>query len=395
MLIDWFTVGAQFLNFLILVWLLKRFLYKPVLDAIDAREQRIAGELAKAASKLTEAQREHDEFDRKNTAFDEERGALAAKAASRCAEEREALMQQAHQDADELRANSAVALAAERTLLGRQVTRLAQREVFAVARKALAELASANLEERMGEVFTRRLRVMDARAKALLAAALHDSREPALLRSSFELPAAERATIQNALNEAFAAEVRVRFVTAPEAVCGIELTANGQKLAWSIAEYLKTLEEKLDVLLRAENAPAPDKPVTAASARAAPAQTAPARVAPAPAAPARVASALPSPAAVASASPSPAAVASASPSPAAVASASPSPAAVASASPSPAAVASAPPSPAAVASAPPSPAAVASAPTSPAAVASAPTSPPPVAPVPTAPAAVTPVALAS
>jgi F-type H+-transporting ATPase subunit b len=37
MLIDWFTVGAQVLNFLILVWLLKRFLYGPILDAIDAR----------------------------------------------------------------------------------------------------------------------------------------------------------------------------------------------------------------------------------------------------------------------------------------------------------------------------------------------------------------------
>ena len=42
MLIDWFTVGAQVLNFLILVWLLKRFLYRPILHAIDAREQRIA-----------------------------------------------------------------------------------------------------------------------------------------------------------------------------------------------------------------------------------------------------------------------------------------------------------------------------------------------------------------
>jgi hypothetical protein len=48
MLIDWFTVGAQIVNFLILVWLLKRFLYKPILDAIDAREKRIAAELADA-----------------------------------------------------------------------------------------------------------------------------------------------------------------------------------------------------------------------------------------------------------------------------------------------------------------------------------------------------------
>ena len=38
MLIDWFTVGAQALNFLILVWLMKRFLYQPILHAIDERE---------------------------------------------------------------------------------------------------------------------------------------------------------------------------------------------------------------------------------------------------------------------------------------------------------------------------------------------------------------------
>jgi hypothetical protein len=44
MLIDWFTVGAQIVNFLILVWLLKHFLYKPILNAIDAREKRIAGD---------------------------------------------------------------------------------------------------------------------------------------------------------------------------------------------------------------------------------------------------------------------------------------------------------------------------------------------------------------
>ena len=48
MLIDWFTVGAQAVNFLILVWLLKRFLYKPVLAAIDAREKKIAATIEDA-----------------------------------------------------------------------------------------------------------------------------------------------------------------------------------------------------------------------------------------------------------------------------------------------------------------------------------------------------------
>ena len=55
MLIDWFTVGAQALNFIVLVWLMKRFLYRPVLDAIAAREQRIAQQLAEAATQMAEA----------------------------------------------------------------------------------------------------------------------------------------------------------------------------------------------------------------------------------------------------------------------------------------------------------------------------------------------------
>jgi F-type H+-transporting ATPase subunit b len=61
MLIDWFTVGAQVLNFLILVWLLKRFLYKPILDAIDARESESPRNSRTPTRKKTEAEKERDE----------------------------------------------------------------------------------------------------------------------------------------------------------------------------------------------------------------------------------------------------------------------------------------------------------------------------------------------
>ncbi len=71
-----------------------------------------------------------------------------------------------------------------------------------------------------------------------------------MVRSAFDLPAEQRATIQNALNETFSANIRVRFETAPDLVSGIELTANGQKVAWSIADYLASLEKGVDELLK-------------------------------------------------------------------------------------------------------------------------------------------------
>lgn len=79
MLIDWFTVIAQVLNFLILVWLLKRFLYKPILNAIDEREKRVAAELADADAKEAEAQKEKEEFKQKNEEFDQQRAALLSR----------------------------------------------------------------------------------------------------------------------------------------------------------------------------------------------------------------------------------------------------------------------------------------------------------------------------
>ncbi len=255
MLIDWFTVGAQIVNFLILVWLLKQFLYKPILDAIDAREKKIAAELADADTKRTEAEKERADFENKNKTFDQQRSALVAKATDEAKAERERLVDQAKKDADGLRASQMDALRSDQSRLGSEITLLAEKEVFAIARKTLTDLATVSLEERVGEAFTRRLRELDPKSKELLGAALKNSPEPALVRSAFDLPANQRAAIQNALNETFSAVVRIKFEESQDAICGIELSANGQKVAWSISSYLAGLSKKVGDLV-GEKSPA-------------------------------------------------------------------------------------------------------------------------------------------
>jgi F-type H+-transporting ATPase subunit b len=259
MLIDWFTVGAQVVNFLILVWLLKHFLYKPILDAIDAREKRIAAELADADTKKAEAEKERTDFEDKNKVFVEQRSALLGKAADEAKAERERLIDQAKKDAEGLRATQADALRADQIRMASEITLLAENEVFAIARKALTDLATVSLEERVGEVFTRRLRELDPKAKELLGAALKDSSQPALVRSAFVLPTDQRAAIQNALNESFSAVVRIKFEDSQEVICGIELTVNGQKVAWSISSYLAELSKKVSDLVDVRS-PATIKP---------------------------------------------------------------------------------------------------------------------------------------
>ena len=252
MLIDWFTVGAQALNFIILVWLLKRFLYRPILRAVDERERKIAAALADADSKKAEATLERDEFQRKNAEFEKHRAVLLAQATEEAKAAGQRLREEALKAVDTETAKRREGLQTEATNLSRRLSERMQQEVFGVARKALTDLAAASLEDRMSEVFCTRLRLLDGKTKEDLGSALNAASAPAVVRSAFELASAQRAALQQALNETFRSDVRLRFQTAPDLVAGIELTTDGHKLAWTIADYLTSLEASVGQLLKAQ-----------------------------------------------------------------------------------------------------------------------------------------------
>jgi F-type H+-transporting ATPase subunit b len=270
MLVDWFTVAAQVINFLILVWLLKRYLYKPILDAIDAREKRIAQELASADAKKAKAKKERDAFKRKNEDFDEQRASLLAKVADEAKAEHKRLIQEARQAADDLSTKRREALLKQAQTLNKAVTARAAQEVFAIARKTLNDLAAVSLEDRMTDVFVHRLRELGTTEKATLAKSITAANNQALVRSAFDQSQQQRTAIQTALNDVFESDVDVTFETAPELISGVALIAGGQKLAWSIDDYLGSLEAGVSTLVEGHTRPrAKSSPPTVAAETAA------------------------------------------------------------------------------------------------------------------------------
>jgi F-type H+-transporting ATPase subunit b len=266
MLINWFTVLAQAVNFLILVWLLKRFLFKPILRAIDEREKGIASQLAQAEAKVAEAQEERDDFQHKNEAFDQQRSALLTKATDEAKVERQRLLDEARKDADALRAKRQAVLQSEQRNLSQDIIRLTQKQVFAITRKTLADLANTSLEERMGDVLVGRVRALTGAAKEQLATAFKTSNHTVSVHSAFDLPPAQKSAIESAVKDTFAPDAHVQFETAPKLVSGIELSTNGQKLAWSISDYLAAMAKSAGELLH-EDAKAEAKPEPKAEAK--------------------------------------------------------------------------------------------------------------------------------
>jgi F-type H+-transporting ATPase subunit b len=250
MLIDWFTVIAQAINFLILVWLLKRFLYRPVLDAIDTREKRIAAKIADADAKDAEAQKQRHDYQQKNQAFDQERSAHMNQVLEAAKAERAHLLDAARQESEDLRVRLAQGLRNEQQSLNEEISRRAREEVFAIARKALSDLAGTSLEQRMTEVFLDRLRDLNVAQITELKSAFKLSTDTLLVRSAFTLSAQQRADIETVVVETLGRQKAIAFIVVPNLVSGIEISSDGRKIAWSIADYVGSLARSVDDLLK-------------------------------------------------------------------------------------------------------------------------------------------------
>jgi F-type H+-transporting ATPase subunit b len=248
MLINWFTVVAQIINFLILVWLLKRFLYKPIMKAIEERERKIAAQLRDAEAKKAEAATERDEFEKKNREFDQQRNIEWQKAVEQVSTERQRLAEEALKESNALRSKLQDTLQEEQDKLSRTIARKTQEEVFAIARKTLEELANESLEDSMITVFIHRLKALKEEQKQRLVAALLPSNTTINVTSAFDLTAIQKQEIEKAVKALLGNIIAPNFRTAPELISGIELNANGYKLAWSISEYLDSIKRIISEL---------------------------------------------------------------------------------------------------------------------------------------------------
>jgi F-type H+-transporting ATPase subunit b len=257
MLIDWFTVAAQAVNFLILMWLLKRFLYKPVVAAIDEREKRITTQLQDAEKKKAEALKEQTDFLHKNEEFERYRSGLLLEATNAAKTVRERLLATARRDSEELRFKLQKSVYDELDDLNREIGTLALQEVFSIARKTLADLADVSLEERMTAIFIHRLHDMNDKQIEELKACSYASSSSAVVRSAFELASPQKTAIEDIVKPLFGEGTEIKFETRPDLIGGIELAANGQKIAWSIADYLTSLTSSVGRLLEPKVDPAP------------------------------------------------------------------------------------------------------------------------------------------
>ncbi|MEQ9407392.1 MAG: hypothetical protein RIK87_06675 [Fuerstiella sp.] len=241
--IDWFTFAAQILNFLVLIWLLKRFLYGPIINAINEREAGIADRLNQATAARQAAAEREQHFLQKTEELANAREQLLADAHREVQTWKAEHLQNARAEVDQARRGWQNTLAREKQTLLRELQLDAAHHATDMARHVLTELADEPLQNRLVTRFLKLLADMDAATQRALRAA-HP--EPGLfLESSHVLSAAERERIEREVRRLVEADVSVEFRENDQLICGIELQAPGCKLAWSVRELMAELESDL------------------------------------------------------------------------------------------------------------------------------------------------------
>lgn len=251
MQVDWITVAAQIINFLVLVWLLKRFLYGPIIKAMDEREARIAERMRAAEKEREAAASETTRYREMQQEMEERRDQLMRAAQAEADGLRKSLQFDARKQVTNQHEEWLTDLAAEQTDFLDDVRERTAEAFSQMARRALGDLAGAELDEQIVRRFERTLRELsDDELDKIKSFARRDDAQ-VVVRTGFDLSAKRRNELSMTIKELLSADVGIVFEHSPTLICGVELRAGGQLVRWSLDSFLDGMEGDLREALEA------------------------------------------------------------------------------------------------------------------------------------------------
>ncbi|HOK07451.1 MAG TPA: hypothetical protein PK836_09260 [Syntrophales bacterium] len=252
--IDWFVFFAQIVNLLILMFLLKKFLFGRIVAAIDAREAKIAARFAEADRAREEADRAAAVCDAKLKDLEARYEEMIDKARRDAEEYRERLLEKAREEVEFLKKRWIDAFRSERETFLMELRLLAGQQIYAVTRKVLKDLADVDLEERIAQILTERLMALDEEERRRFLSEEADEEEGRLVvvSTAHEIPEDVRRKVAEAIRRCLPEEVEVEYRQSEDVLGGWELRSDGHKIAWSMKDYIDAIEERFNAALHQE-----------------------------------------------------------------------------------------------------------------------------------------------
>ena len=240
--IDWFVFFSQIVNLMLLLFLLKKFLYGRIIRAMDAREAKIGAQFAEAEEARRESRASAEAHAQKLRELEERSASMMENARQEAEKFREQLQEKAREETEFLKVRWTEAIKSERENFLQELRHLAGRQIYSVTRRVLKDLAALDLEERIVEILVEKVAAMDDGEKQKFREPLENGGTVAVA-SAFSIPPAYQAKLDEALHRYISVNALVIYERSDDILSGCELRSDGHKIAWSMKDYLETLEE--------------------------------------------------------------------------------------------------------------------------------------------------------
>lgn len=241
--LSWSTFLLEIINFLVLVWILKRFFYKPVLEVIARRRAGIEKTLADAEALHTQAQSLHDQYEQRLTRWEEERRAGRAQLQQEIEQERARRMQELEallaRERDKAQVLEQRQLA--ETLRRNEATALAQGARF--ASRLLGFASGPELQTRLLELLLEEIGALSSERLEALRAGIKEPVGEVVITSAYPLPDSERLRLTEALKKALAADISPRYEEDAALLAGVCIYVGSWTLVANLRDELKGFAE--------------------------------------------------------------------------------------------------------------------------------------------------------
>lgn len=245
MLLDWPTVIFQIINFLILIGLLKRFLYGPVTKVMDDRERQVMERLAKAARTEKAAAKREADLKHEQDILVKTKEKMVRKVRDEVECRKHEALVHMQVEIDQKREAWMSILTTERETFLYKLKRIITKNVFLIARKTLADLADQELEAQLIDTFVEKLNQKADDVDLPLSSSM----VKISCTTGFPLNESQKQQLEKALS-AYGGEGRkLIFKEDADLGCGIRLFSDEQKVEWNVHRYMHELETEIDTAL--------------------------------------------------------------------------------------------------------------------------------------------------
>jgi F-type H+-transporting ATPase subunit b len=247
MQIDWFTLIAQIVNFLILIALLRHFLYGRIVNAIDEREEKIASRWEQADKEKDKAEHQAQSHRQKSDELERQKDEILSKARQEAEDEKKEMIRNARDQVKELEKKWREGIEQQKQAFFHQLQSKLCEQVTAITRRFLKGMADVELEAHILQNFIKRAEDSDEK-KSQLREFVNQYGDDLKVLTSFEIGQKDREKLKGVLHQVRGKKLNVSFERSSDLICGLSLQSNGRKIDFSAASYVNELQNRFSGL---------------------------------------------------------------------------------------------------------------------------------------------------